>query len=256
MSKRQKFVTSSSVLTLLMVIPQFLSGTFKYLSIGLIAFLVIPIYWWALKEAIVVREAILLSALPALFTLSVGLFWFLLPTSLIAVVLLYGFYAVGMYLLFLVCNIYAVSLVKTIPLARSARSVGFVFSLFSIFLFANFISALDMNILLASSLVAIFTFLVYILNNWVVVLDLAHYRQIGRYALAGAVVIFEISLILFFWPLTPTIYSLAVAPLSYIMIGLGQMALERRLFMQNVTEYIRVALLIFIGVIFSARWRG
>ena len=256
MSKRQKFVLASLTLVGLMVTPQFLAGFWKYLSIFLISLLVVPIYLWALREAIVVREAVLLSVLPVLFTFSVGLFWFLLPTNLVIAVALYLFYGVGMYILFLVCNIYAVSLVRTIPLARSARSVGFIYSLFTVFLFANFISASGMNVFLASLTVAFFAFVIYTLNNWVAVMDVSHYQIILKYALYSALVVFEVSTILYFWPLTTTVYSLAIATLSYIIIGLGQMAMERRLFPQTISEYIRITLLIFLGVVFSARWRG
>lgn len=256
MSKRQKFVLASFLLVGLMVVPQFLIGFWKYLSIFMISLLVVPIYLWALREAIVVREAVLLSVLPVLFTLSVGLFWFLLPTGLLIAVALYLFYGIGMYILFLVCNIYAVSLIRTIPLARSAKSVGFVYSLFTVFLFANFISAAGMNVFIASLTVSLFAFIIYTLNNWVAVMDVSHYRIILKYALYASLFVFEVSTILFFWPLTTTVYSLAIATLSYIVIGLGQMAMERRLFPQTITEYIRVTLLIFLGVIFSARWRG
>ncbi len=255
MSKRQKFVFGSLILVVLMVAPQFLVGLLKYVSIFLISLIVVPVYLWALREAIVVREAVLLSVLPVLFTFSVGLFWFLLPTSLVVAVALYLFYGVGMYILFLVCNIYAVSLVRTIPLARSAKSVGFVYSLFTVFLFANFISASGMNVFLASLTVAFFSFVIYTLNNWVAVMDVSHYRLILKYALFSSLVVFEVSILLFFWPLTTTVYSLAIATLSYIIIGLGQMAMERRLFPQTITEYVRITLLIFLGVIFSVRWR-
>jgi len=255
MSKRQKFVFGSLILVVLMVAPQFLVGLLKYVSIFLISLIVVPFYLWALREAIVVREAVLLSVLPFFFTFSVGLFWFLLPTSLVVAVALYLFYGVGMYILFLVCNIYAVSLVRTIPLARSAKSVGFVYSLFTVFLFANFISASGMNVFLASLTVAFFSFVIYTLNNWVAVMDVSHYRLILKYALFSSLVVFEVSILLFFWPLTTTVYSLAIATLSYIIIGLGQMAMERRLFPQTITEYVRITLLIFLGVIFSVRWR-
>lgn len=255
MTKRRKFVFASLVLVFLMLAPQFLIGSWKYISIFIVSLLVIPVYLWALKEAIVVREAVFLSILPVLFTLSVGLFWFLLPTSFWITVALYLFYGVGTYILFLVCNIYAVSLVRTIPLARSAKSVGFVYSLFTIFLFANFISASGINVFVASLTVAFFTFIIYTLNNWVSVMDVTHYRTILKYAAYSALIVLEVSSLLFFWPLTTTIYSLAISTLSYIIIGLGQMAMERRLFPQTITEYVRTTLLIFLGVMFSVRWR-
>lgn len=256
MSKRQKFVAASLLLTGLMIIPQFLGGFWKYVAIGAISFLVLPVYFWALREAIVVREAVLLSVLPMLFTLSVGLFWFLLPTGFLVAIFLYLFYGAGMYILFLVCNIYAVSLVRTIPLARSAKSVGFVYSLLTIFLFVNFVLASDINIFVSALVISLFVFIIYTLNNWVSVLDVTHYHQVFTYALYSALAVFQVAIMLFFWPLTTTIYSLTLATLSYVIIGLGQMAMERRLFKSTIAEYTRITTLIFLGVVFSVRWRG
>src|SRR3989344_8071713 len=168
MSKRKRFIVSTLLLTLIFASIQLLEGSFKFLGVFAMSLLTLPLVIWSLSEGIGLNLTLVTTTLPFMFALSMGLFWFLLPSSVILSVLIFVFYSVGMYAIFLVSNIYSVGAIKTIPLVRSARGVGFVTSLLIMFLLFNFIWSLRAGIFLVIPIVFLVTFPLFLEIFWTV----------------------------------------------------------------------------------------
>jgi uncharacterized membrane protein HdeD (DUF308 family) len=69
-----------------------------------------------------------------------------------------------------------------------------------------------------------------------------------------AICIVEIAFVLWFWPTAPTIIGLFLTGLFYILVGISQIWLDKRLFKGVMWEYIWVAVIVFlVFVTFSTR---
>ena len=73
-------------------------------------------------------------------------------------------------------------------------------------------------------------------------------------AIISALVLAEIAIILYFWPATVVVSSLFLTVASYVLLGLGQAKLEKRIFSQTVREYLLLGTLVFVGMFFATRW--
>lgn len=199
---------------------------------------------------------LLTLVLPVMFTIGVGLFWFLLPASVFARIPIVIFYGFGVYALCLTANIYTVSAIRTIALQRAARGVGFVLTLVTSFLVFDAILSIKAPIFVTGAVVAISSFILFLQGFWSVQLT----KNITSYALKltiiSAVVIGELAISLFFWPVTVVVGSLFLTISVYLLLGLGQAQLEDRLFVQTIREYLLVGVLVFIGMFLATRWAG
>lgn len=194
--------------------------------------------------------------LPTLFTIGVGLFWFLLPTSVFARIPILVLYAFGIYALALTANIYTVAAIRTIALLRAARGVGFVLTLLTSFLVYDTILSLRSSILITSLGVFVLSIPLFLQGFWTVKLDKNFSRELLTLSLVSSLVMGEIALSLYFWPVTVVVGSLFLTVAIYMLLGLGQAKLEAKLFVQTVREYLIVGILVFIGMFFATHWRG
>jgi hypothetical protein len=101
MSKRRRFLITSFILTLGFVGIQFLDNQFRFWAIGALGLLTIVFFVWSLWEGLGRNMTLLSLILPALFTLGVGVFWFLLPSNIFARLPILIFYGIGIYVLYL-----------------------------------------------------------------------------------------------------------------------------------------------------------
>ena len=187
--------------------------------------------------------------LPFLYTLGVGLFWFLLPSSLIARVPVIIVYAVGIYALCLTANIFTVGAIRTIALVRAAKGVGFVLTLFTAFLLYDGILSLRLGALLTSMMIYIVSLPLYYQGLWSVKLEKEVDRQVLVMTLLLSLCGAEVAILLSFWPVTVVVGSLFLTVWMYVLLGLSQSRLELRLFFQTVREYVVVGVLVFLAMI-------
>lgn len=129
MPKRIRFLISSAILTLGFVGMQFLDNQLRFVAIAFLTILTSIFSFWSFYEGLGKNMTLLSLVLPTMFTLGVGVFWFLLPVNIFTRIPSVLFYAVGIYVLLSTMNIYTVSASKTIALLRAARGVGFVMTL-------------------------------------------------------------------------------------------------------------------------------
>ena len=73
-------------------------------------------------------------------------------------------------------------------------------------------------------------------------------------SLISSLIITELSILIFFWPVTVVVGSLFLTSCIYLLLGLGQAKLEDRLFLSVVREYLTVGLIVLVGMFFATRW--
>ena len=125
MRRREKFVIAAIVLSVFLFFVQYTSLEWRYWVMA--GFMVISylISLWCLSDDLQRHERITIVPLPALYAGAVGLFYFLLPESLISKVLVLVMFGIGMYALFLTSNIFSVAKGRTIQLLHAAHAIGF-----------------------------------------------------------------------------------------------------------------------------------
>ncbi|HEX6976735.1 MAG TPA: hypothetical protein VF185_00040 [Patescibacteria group bacterium] len=256
MTKRQKFVFTSLILSLGFIGINFLDNNYRFLAIGVLTLLTVVLFVWSLWEGLGRNWTLLTLVLPALYTLGVGTFWFLLPATIFAripVVILFG---LGIYALCLTSNIFTVSAVRTIALVRAARGVGFVLTLLTSFLLFDAILSIKAQIWITTLGVVASSFALFLQGFWISVLEQKNIlaSKTFFYTLISSLGIGEIAVLLFFWPVTVVVGSLFLTVGVYMLLGLGQAKLEGRLFKATVREYLTVGLVVFITMLFATHW--
>lgn len=254
MSKRLRFIVSSLLLSGGFIWIQFLDDLYKFYGIGLLVILTGIFSIWSFFEGLGKNMTILALILPILFTLGVGIFWFLLPSNIYTQIPIVIFYGVGIYILFSTMNIYTVSSQKTIALLRAARGVGFVLTLACAFLIFDAILSIRQNIFISSLLIIISSFFLFVQGLWSIELEKDFDREVFVMSLVSSVILTELSILIFFWPVTVVVGSLFLTSGVYLLLGLGQAKLEDRLFSVVVREYLTVELIVLVGMFFATRW--
>jgi len=254
MSKRIRFIITSVVLSLGFVGIQFLENQYRIAGIAVLGLLTIGLFTASLREGLGLNMTLLTLVLPFLYTIGVGLFWFLLPANLFARVPIIFLYGIGIYALSLTSNIYTVAAIRTIALLRAARGVGFVLSLVTSFLIFDAILSLKNPLQITAGLVYIASFPIFLQGFWAIPLEKQFHKEVFLMSVITSLVLAELSVTLFFWPVTVVSGSLFFTVMVYILLGLGQARLEARLFLQTIREYLVVGLLVFIGMFLATRW--
>jgi hypothetical protein len=209
-----------------------------------------------LHEGLGRNPTLLTLILPVAFTISVGFFWFLLPTSWLSRIPVIIVFGLGIYALALTSNIYTVAAMRTIALFRAARGVGFLLTLVTMFFIFDTIISLRISILLTSIFVSISSFFLYLQGFWSVTLDERFSKRLFVKTLISSVMMGEYAASIYFWPVTVVVGSLFLTVVAYVLLGLGQAKLEGRLFKQTVREYLVVGAVVFIVMFFSTHWGG
>ncbi|MGA3292150.1 MAG: hypothetical protein ABSC49_03350 [Candidatus Microgenomates bacterium] len=256
MSKRRRFVIISLLLCLGFVGVQFLNDQNRLWSIGILGILTAVFFGWALFESLGRNMTLLTLALPVIFTLGVGFFWFLLPANIFATIPIVIFYGVGIYVLCLTANIYSVASVRTIALLRAARGVGFVLTLLTSFLVFDALISLKSEMYVLVPLTFIITFPLYLQGFWSMLLDTGFSKELFILSGVSSLITAEVALALYFWPISVTTGSLFLTASFYMLLGLGQAKLEERLFSSTVREHVIVGSIIFIAMFFATHWGG
>jgi hypothetical protein len=256
MSKRRRFVVTSLLLCLGFVAVQFLNDQNRFWAIGVLGILTIVLFSWSLIESLGRNMTLLTLVLPTVFTMGVGVFWFLLPANIFARIPVVLFYGIGIYTLCLTANIYSVAAVRTIALLRAARGVGFVLSLVTSFLVFDAILSLKTELYVILPLIFVTSFLLYLQGFWTVLLEKEFSKSMFTLAIVTSILTAEIAAVLFFWPVTVVVGSLFLTVTYYMLLGLGQAKLDGRLFSSTVREHLLVGALVFIAMYFATHWGG
>ncbi|QQG47284.1 MAG: hypothetical protein HY044_04120 [Candidatus Woesebacteria bacterium] len=255
MTKRKKFVISSIILSVGFLLINFLDNNYRFWTIAVLTLLTLILSSWSLYEGLAFNTTLLTLILQPMFTLGVGIFWFLLPSSLYArlpVVVLYG---IGNYALFLTANIFTVSAIRTIALSRAAKGVSFVLTLLTSFLLFDSLFSLRSSVFVNAIGTFAITLPLFLQGLWQSLLEGELIKNnILTYSIVFGLLCSELSALLYFWPVTVVVGSLFMTVSVYVLLGLGQAQLEARLFKQTAQEYLIVGTVVFLTVLFATKW--
>lgn len=248
MRRREKFVISSILLSLGLLAVQWTALEYRYFAVAIFTFITYLVSTWALKDDLQLHERFTVVPFPAMYALSVALFYFLLPEGLISQVIILMFFGVGMYALFLTSNIYSVAKGRTIQLLHAAHAVGLFFNLVTSLLLANTIFSLRLPFFLNAGLIGLVHYPLIFMSLWSVKLENEVTMRISTLAALLTLILLETALVLSFIPLSVWYNALFIMSLLYIGLGILHNYLKGRLFSRTLTEYSLVA--IFVALIF------
>lgn len=251
--KRQKFVIAVIFLSFGLFISEFQFGRSGLLISLIISIFSILFLLWAIYRDIKDNFSISLFILPFFYSLAFGLFYFLVPASVLSRIALTSFYALGMYSLFLSQNIFVVASIRTIALLSGARIVSFIITLLSFFFLTNIVFTLHANVAVTAGLIFIFTYPLIYQSIWTYNLQKTTY-QVALWVLALSISIIEAAIILWFWPSSPTVIALFLAGFFYTITGLSHVWFEKRLFRGVLWEYLWVGVVVFFVLILFSSW--
>ncbi len=256
LNKRQKIIIASVLITIGLLSTQTVSLFFlRYRFLMGLAVLAYILSLWSLREGMTKLKAVILLILPTLFAVAVASFYFLLPVrwlTRLPVAVIFGF---SFYSLLLAQNVFNVAAERTIPLYRAAVTVSFLFTLITAFFIFNVVFALRLPFYTNSLAVFFISFPLIIQLFWSVNMEGLD-SQVVVYSLVLALIMAEFSLAFSFWPIIPTMWSLAISTLLYVLIGICTQFLRERLTPRLVGEYLAVGGGVLLFAVLTTSWTG
>jgi len=246
MRRREKFVISTLLLTLLLFALQHVSLEWRYWGIGAVSLITYLIASWALSDDLQLYERLTIVPLPTLFTLSVTLFYFLLPENLISRVVVLLLYALGIYALLLTGNIFSVAKGRTIQLLYAAHAIGFLLTLLTSLFFTNTIYSLHLPFWGNGLLIGIVHFPLVFMSLWSVNLEDFIAKDLLVYSAVISLFLLEFAMLMSLIPTSVWSVSLFISGLLYLILGILHSFLRGRLFKNTVTEYSLMGILLAI----------
>lgn len=254
-NKRQRFILAVIFLSIGMFFTEHLLGKpFIFVSL-LLSVLTVLLFLWSNYNDIKENFSFNIFILPFFYSLSFGVFYFLIPARFLTRILMTSFYAIGLYSLFLAQNIFIVASIRTIALLSSARIVSFVISLISYFFLSDVVFSLDLPLIPTALLFLFFSLPLILQSLWTITLEKSPVGYVG-WASGLGICLLELSAVLWFWPSQPTIIALFLTGFFYTIVGLSHAWLEKKLFKSVMWEYIWVGVVVFLILISFTAWRG
>lgn len=248
MRRREKFVISSVLLSIGLLLVQWTALDYRYLAVGVFTLVSYLFSTWALSDDLQFHERLTIVPLPAMYSLATSLFYYLLPDSILSQVAILVLFGIGMYALYLTSNIFSVAKGRTIQLMHAAHAVGLLFTLITSLLLSNTIFSLRLPFYFTVLLIGLAHFPLIFMSLWVVRLENEVSERISVLAGVLTVGVMEITLALMFVPLSVWYNSLFVMSTLYIGLGIFHNHLKGRLFDRTMKEYALVAT--FVAVIY------
>lgn len=255
MSKRRKFILSSLILSLGLLAIQYIALEYRFVAVfafSIVSYLVSSL---ALLDDLKGVEWFTIVPIPALYSASVALFYFLLPTGFLARTFIMTLFGLGMYAIYLTCNIFSVAAVRTIQLLRAAHAVGFLLTLVTLLLFFNTIFSLKMFFWWNGLLAAGVTFPVVLSSLWSIKLEEKIDSLLWKRVTFLSIGVLEVAMAISFLPFTVWVASMVLVTMVYVGLGLFQHELSDRLFEQTLQEYVWIGSFVLIASLLVTRWK-
>lgn len=256
LTKREKFGLIVGVLTLVFLAIELSSSSLRYHLTGVLVILTYILSAWGLREDLTGIEWLTLFILPVMYTAATSLFYFLLPVRWLTRLPMAAIFAVGMYAILLVENIYNVASVRSIQLLRAAHSVGLLLTLFTSFLLMALIFSLHFAFFWNWLLVFVSTFPLVLQVLWVMKLETKIGQEIPLYTFVISLCLAELAFVFSFWPVQTIIEALFLTTVLYSLVGIVQQDLLGRLFRQTMMEFVSVSAIVFILILLTTSWGG
>lgn len=256
--KRFRFVLSTAILTGLMLITTF----FPDMALFQKALIFLPVYiiliygltFFSILEGVEDAEWYMLFIIPLLLTIALFFFYNLIPIRWLTRIPFIVVYAVGMYAVLLISNIFNVGAEKNLQLYRAAFSLNYFFQTFIIFLLFNTLLSLAENFVVNASGAAFISFLLSLQFFWSIKLQSHLNRDLVMRTILLSLLVGQSALILSFVPLPQSVFALVLTAVYYSMAGLIYAHLDQRLFKETIREYILVLVVVLIVGALSVKW--
>lgn len=252
-NKRQKFIFSVMFLSLGLFIAEHLLGKSGLYIVFTLSVLSALLLYLSLKEDLKDNFTPQAFILPFIYSLSVGLFYLLVPARLVTRIGMTSLYALGLYSLYLSQNIFVVSSTRTIQLLASARTVSLVLTLLSYFFISNVVFSFHINVFVTLALIFLYTFIIVLQTIWTHTLEKGIFTQIF-WVLSLTLCISEIALFLWFGSSSPTVSALFLSAVFYVLTGLSYAWFGKRLFRSVILEYFWITVIAFIFLVTFTSW--
>lgn len=256
LTKRRKFVIVAFLLALYLLGVQNLAVETRYGAIAILAVLSFALAGWALFKDLRGQALVVNLILPTVYPVAVALFYFLLPQSLATRAIVVGVFGVSMYALMLTANIFAVASIRTIQLLRAARTVGFLLSVVTSALLFQVIFTLRLPFYGISLWTLVAVAPIILQGLWSYTLSERVTREVYLPTVVATTIVVEAATVLAFWYIEAPFASILLTMLVYVLLGLFQHKLEKRLFGRTVSEYMSFAILVLVIVTVAVfvRW--
>jgi hypothetical protein len=252
-NKRQRFIFSVLFLSMGLFISEHFLGKSGLSIVFVFSVLTTFFLYLSLKQDLKDNFSPQIFILPFFYSLSVGLFYLLVPARLLTRIGMTTLYAVGLYSLFLSQNIFTVSSIRTIALLSGARTVNLVLTLLSYFFLSNVVFSFHINVFITLFLIFIYTFAFVLQAIWIHTLEKNLFSQVF-WVISLTVCLSEIALFLWFSPSSPTVAALFLTAIFYVLVGLSQAWFEKRLFRSVILEYFWITVVSFIFLVVFTNW--
>jgi hypothetical protein len=252
LAKRQKVALSAILAGVLFLGMRFLAWPLEA-WVGWLMVVLMSVFWvldWDLRReewCILPLPIMSWSAAIATWTLVVG------TTRFEEVVGISIVYAVGLYALLLATNILNLSIIKTVPLAKTALTVWHAFALLSLFMLLYVLRILQLGMLAWCTGVVVMTFLSALPLIWV---SLSSARRLGHsvgWASGLAYLILQVAIFTAFWP-SSFMTGLFLASMTLLAVGVLHYQ-ERRIFTAAIgRQYMLLASVVFVLYFLLTSW--
>lgn len=252
--KRTRFIISTVVLTLLLLVSTFFFFDRAWLFIPIFIVAAYVCTYFSIYEGISHIEWFTLFLMPILVTISFYFFYFLFPTRWITRIPFIIFYSISVYAMFLVSNIFNVGVEKSLQLYRAAFSVNYFYQSLMVFLFASLILSLKLNFFLGGLLFFVLGTVMATHLFWSIKLEMHWERHVVCLGLLVGFILFQVGILASFIPLQSSIMALLLSSVYYSVGGLVYLHLDERLFKETVREYLFVLIFVLGIVILTINW--
>ena len=252
--KRIRFIIASVIMTALMMLSTFFFFDRAFFFLPLLITAAYALTYFSILEGIEKIEFITLFLMPVLVTVAFYLFYFLFPTRWITRIPFLTVYAISIYAMLLVSNIFNVGVEKSLQLYRAAFSVNYFYQSLVVFLFANLILSFKLHILVGGILFLILGSVIAMHLFWSIKLELYFEKRLLSYAFFVGFILFETAILTSFVPLQSSVMALLLSTVFYCIGGLTYLYLDERLFKETVREYIIVLGFVVVLTVFTLVW--
>ena len=255
MRRRERIILIAILLSVCFYVTQLVPIEWRFFAIGIFGLVTYLASAFALKDDLQLYEWLTILPFPAMYSIAVGSFYFLLPVNVISQVVVLTIFGLGMYAIFLAGNIFSISKGRTIQLLNAAKTINILFGIVTSLLFLN--SLFSLNLPFWVNFIGTFLIhapLVYTIS-WSAKLDGTVFGESFFLSLISALVIAEFAVILSFLPLATWILALLIMSFFYLIVGIIQTFLTGKLFRRSVGEYALLTggMIIFLFIVFP--WR-
>jgi hypothetical protein len=252
MSKRTSFILAALALAAGLVLVDYVSRDQQLLTIFIYTVLVYAASAFALRFVLRGVRLLTLPALPTLFAMGIAFTQFYFPNLTLGFKsVLWAIAFVGLYIIFLMENIFSVALERgtKIPLYRAAKTTAFLATIVVAFLHLTAVYKSNLPFWAQIALVTVLVLVLSFQLFWVFDLTQDFERKMLAASLLVALGVGEVALSLSFWPLESFFRAVVLATALYIGLGIGQQYFEHRLTRRIVYEYGLTAAL--VGLVLS-----